>query len=240
MITALLAVSALGSLVAVMALLRSLGPGYRVGRLLAVTPLVSIEQAIELARTESQRYVRVYGRISSAEEFPDEHDRPLVFRRSRIAVRDASGRWATHADEREAVPFGVESRSSFIAVDEAALRDGLVVIPREAEGVASDLPPDRAQALPSTSLPTDLARLTIEQLSAVEHATVCGQPVAGTTGPMMTAGLGRPLIVTTLEAPAAMRLLARHHRRRVLAATALLVLSLGCAAAAVVALLVGA
>ncbi len=240
MTAAVLAGLALMSIVTVMILLRSLGPGYRVGRLLAATPLVTIEDAAELARGESARYVRVNGRISSAEEFPDEHDRPLVYRRSRIALRDATGRWTTHIEDLEAVPFGVESRSSLIAVDDAALGDGLVVIPREAEGIASDLPQDRIEALPPSYRPTDPARLTIEQLSAVEHATVCGQPVQGSSGPMLTAGLGRPLIVTTLDAPSAMRLLARHHRRRVLAATVLLVASLAFGAAAVVALIVGA
>ncbi len=240
MTAAVLAGLALLSIVTVMFLLRSLGPGYRVGRLLAATPLVSIEDAAELARGESARYVRVNGRISSAEEFPDEQDRPLVYRRSRIALRDSTGRWTTHVEEREAVPFGVESRSSLIAVDEGALGDGLVVIPREAEGIASDLPPDRIEALPATYQPSDPARLTIEQLSAVEHATVCGQPVLGATGPMLTAGMGRPLIVTTLDAPSAMRLLARHRRGRVLAATVLLVASLGFGAAAVIAMLVGA
>ena len=76
------------------------------------------------------------------------------------------------------MPFGVESRSTFIAVDEAAIGDGLVVIPREAEGIASDLPADlRSRPCQPTYRPTDPARLTIEQLSAVEHATVCGEPV---------------------------------------------------------------
>ncbi|HYI23567.1 MAG TPA: hypothetical protein VEX62_13140, partial [Candidatus Limnocylindrales bacterium] len=99
MTAAVLAGLALVSVVTVMVLLRSLGQGYRVGRLLAATPMVSIEHAAELARGESARYVRVNGRISSAEEFPDEHDRPLVFRRSRIALRDGSGRWTTHIEE---------------------------------------------------------------------------------------------------------------------------------------------
>jgi hypothetical protein len=205
-----------------------------------VTPLVTIEEAVALAAGEKQTYIRVTGRISSDEEFPDEHDRPLVYRHSRIELLGSAGQWTTQRDEREAVPFGVETRGAFIAVDQNALGDGLVVVPRVAEGVAADLAPVFDEPLPEGSRPADRARLTIEQLSAVEHATVCGQPVQRGDGPLITAGLGRPLIVTTLEAPAAMRLLARDHRGRVLGASILLVLGLALSAAAVASLLLGA
>ena len=61
---------------------------YRVGRLLAAAPLVEIDEASEMAAGRP-RYVRVSGRITSDEEFPDENDRPLVFRRKRIDVAAA-------------------------------------------------------------------------------------------------------------------------------------------------------
>ena len=50
----------------------------------------------------------------------------------------------------------------------------------------------------------------IQQVSAVEHAVVAGVPATlpGSGPPTMTAGLGRPLILTTLENEEAMRLLA--------------------------------
>jgi hypothetical protein len=80
--------------------------------------------------------------------------------------------------------------------------------------------------------------LTIEQLSAVEHATVVGQPVQRDGGPAMTAGLGRPLVVTILDRPAAMRVLAGDQRGRVVAAAIALGAGLGLLAAAVVALAV--
>ena len=79
--------------------------------------------------------------------------------------------------------------------------------------------------------------MTIEQLSAVEHATVVGQPLQRDGGATMTAGLGRPLIVTILDQPAAMRVLAGDHRGRVVAATIALAVGLGLLAAAVIALL---
>jgi hypothetical protein len=211
-------------------LLRSLGSRYRVGRLLAATPEVAIDEAVSLASRSRPTYVRVTGRISSDEEFPDENDRPLVFRRKRLQVALATTRlgarresdWRTVADEREAVPFGVETRSAFIAVDDAAIDYGLVAIPRESTGRLSDLPADVASDAESSLPPDTAARLLIEQLSAVEHATACGVPTMRDGVPVLTSGLGRPLIITTLDAPAAMRLLAAGARRRVLASAGLL------------------
>src|SRR4051812_27663492 len=58
-------------------LLRRGGSGYRVGRLLAAVPQLSLAETIALARSGEQRYVRTSGRITSDEEFPDENDRPL-------------------------------------------------------------------------------------------------------------------------------------------------------------------
>ena len=87
--------------------------------------------------------------------------------------------------------------------------------------------------------PETPARLLIEQISAVEHATICGTPILRDGGPLLTAGAGRPLIVTSLEVPAAMRLLAAGHRRRVALAGLLLALAVGLVVAAAGALLGG-
>jgi len=219
-------------------LLRTLGSRYRVGRLLAAAPDVSIEEARALAAAGDAPYVRVAGRITSDEEFPDENDRPLVYRRKRLEAAPRPGQWQTISDEREAVPFGVEARSEFIAVDEAAIGEGLVAIPREAVGTLADLPPDvtaeNGDALVGLA-PDVPARLLIEQLSAVEHATVGGVPVVRAGQPALSAGLGRPLIVTTLVVPEAIRLLAGPFRRRVQAAAVLLFAAIVLAAASLVA-----
>lgn len=219
--------------------LRSMGSGYRIGRLLAATPMVSINEAIAMAREGTTRYVRVSGRVSSDEEFPDDLDRPLVFRRRRIELATADGKWRAALDDREAVPFGLETRSSFIGIDGAALSDGLVVIPRESEGVAADLPESLSTSIPAGTDPTTPTRLVIEQLSAVEHATAAGVPVLRDGLPMLTHGLGRPLIITSLEQQAAMRLLAHGRRGRLLGGAVLLVAGLGLLTSALVALLVG-
>ena len=238
-IAALLAIGGVAAIAGAVLLLRSIGPRYRIGRLLSSTPETTIDDAIATARAAEPRYVRVAGRISSDEEFPDDQNRPLVYRRTRLQVRMADGEWISIVDEREAVPFGVETRQSFIAVDDAELGDGLVVIPRTSVGKVSDLPADLAAQLPPGTAADADARLTIEQLSAVEHATVAGQPLLREAGPQMSAGMGRPLIVTVLDQAAAMRVLASNARGRVVVATVALSAGLGLLAAAVVALLLG-
>ena len=236
--SAILLAAAVFSAAVALLLLRTLGSRYRVGRLLAAAPLVEISEALQLA-TGAPRYVRVMGRISSEEEFPDENDRPLVFRHKRLDVSDANGKWRSIADEREAVPFGVQTRDNFIAVDENAIAEGLVAIPRESTGKLSDLPEETVIGVESLPGPDAPARLVIQQLSAIEHATICGTPVLMNGQPTMTAGAGRPLIVTTLEAPAAMRVLASGQRPKVLIASALLVVAVLLVVLAVVAAVSG-
>lgn len=204
-------------------ILRSFGPGYRVGRLLASTPRATIEEAGTLAATGTRRYIRVDGRLDSAEDFPDEHDRPLVYRRRRLETQRA-GRWTVIHEDVEVVPFEVRDGLAALAVDGARLGDGLVVLPRESVGTAADAPDRVPRDLP----PTTPLRYRVEQVSAVEHATVLGVPERrpdGTTA--LTAGLGRPLILSTLEPTEAMQLLAGGRRGRPLAALALLGAGIG-------------
>ncbi len=74
-------------LVAGVLILWSFGGAYRIGRLLATTPLVTIAEANALARAARPPYVRVEGRLDSDAVFRDEADRPLVFRRARLQQR---------------------------------------------------------------------------------------------------------------------------------------------------------
>jgi hypothetical protein len=77
------------------------------------------------------------------------------------------------------------------------------VLPREAVGRAEEVP----DQVPPETPPATPVRMRVEQVSAVEHATVLGMPVQAGAGARITAGLGRPLILTTLEVPEAMRIL---------------------------------
>jgi len=81
-------------------------------------------------------------------------------------------------------------------------------------------------------LPRDTPiRLRIEQLSSVDHAIACGMPVVGEGGvAILRPGLRRPLIVSTLEGPEAMRLLAVDHRGRTRAVAVLMAVGLAVAA----------
>jgi hypothetical protein len=195
-------------------ILRSFGPNYRVGRLLAVTPVVSVAEARALAG-DRREYVAVSGRIDAEGAFEDEAHRPLVLRRVRIQTGGGT-RWTTIDEHRDVIDFSIREGLDGIAVDHASLDAGLVVMPRESTGTAADAP-DR---VPAGMLPTTPIRLRVDLVSSVEHAVVAGVPsLDPTTGePSMTAGLGRPLILTTLERDEAMRILASDAPRRPLAA----------------------
>jgi hypothetical protein len=203
------------ALLAGILVLRTYGPRYRVGRLLAAARPVAVAEARSLANGPA-RYVRIDGRIDAEEEFEDDAHRPLVFRRTRLQLRDDKA-WVAFEDRRERVRFEVRDGLDGIFVDDAALDDGLVVIPRESVGTAADL----ADRVPPGTPPTSPVRLLVEQISSVEHAIVIGVPSLDDSGePRMSAGLGRPLILTTLERDEAMRVLAggEHRRPRVAAA----------------------
>ena len=183
-------------------LLRSMGPRARVGRILAATPLVEVGKAVELASGEP-RYVGVGGRLDADEPWEDEGGRPLVFRRSTLERREGDA-WVPFETERRVVPFEVSGALERIAVDGEALDDGLIVVTRESTGTAAEIP-DR---VPAGTPPETPIRLRVDLLSAVDHAVVLGVPTMSGTGPILRAGLGRPLILTTLEPAEAMRVLA--------------------------------
>ena len=193
--------------------LRTYGPNFRIGRLLASTPKVSVPEARTFAEGRP-RYVRVDGRIDAEDEFEDDAHRPLVFRRTRLQVqRDA--RWVSFEDRRERVTFEVRDGLEGIVVDDEALDTGLVVVPRESVGTAADV----ADRVPPGTAPETPVRLWVEQISSVEHAIVLGVPGLDAAGvPRLSAGLGRPLVLTTLEADEAMRLLAGGRSQRILIA----------------------
>jgi hypothetical protein len=188
------------------AVLLSFGSRYRIGRLLASAPAVTISEAIRIAHARERRYVRITGRIDSDRDFEDADHRPLVLRRTWIQSRVGSihGGWRTVESGLEVVPFELNEGLDTIAIDTAALRDGLIVVPRQSVGVAADL----GERAPAGVAPTTPTRVSIEQVSSVEHAIAIGAPLVDASGkPQLTAGLGRPLILTTLEIPEAMRIL---------------------------------
>jgi hypothetical protein len=182
--------------------LLSYGSSYRVGRLLAATPKVSLDDALALAASGDRRYVRVDGRLDSDEDFPDDHQQPLVYRRRRLELR-RRGRWQTFDEQLEAVPFEIREGLSSISIDHAALDDGLVVLPRESAGTAGEIP----ERVPDGTPASTPARLRVDQISSIEHAIVLGVPVQTAAGPQLTSGFGRPLVLSTLEIPEAMRVL---------------------------------
>jgi hypothetical protein len=212
-------------------ILRTLGPGYRVGRLLATVRSATVAEARAIATAREPRYVAVTGRIDADEPFEDAAHRPLVLRRTLLEARSGRG-WRAFEDSTEAVPFRINEALDSIGVRAADLGPGLVVVPRESRGTAEDLG-DRA---PEGLAPATPVRVTVRQISAVEQATVLGQPVLDAGGEvMLAAGLGRPLVLTTLERDEAMRVLARGETRRPRLAAICLSAGAACIAVAVLA-----
>jgi hypothetical protein len=228
-------VAGLATLLVGVFVLRTYGPGYRVGRLLAATRSVTIPEALALANGPA-RYVRVSGRIDAEDEFEDDAHRPLVFRRTRLQLL-TDGTWVSFEDRRERVDFDIGEGLDAIGVDDAALDVGLVVVSRESVGTAADV----ADRVPPGTAPTTPVRLRIEQVSSIEHAHVLGVPSLDAAGePRMSAGLGRPLILTTLEPDEAMRVLTGGERRRPLIAAACMIGGFGLIGLAALLAVIGA
>ena len=223
------------------AVLRSFGPRYRVGRLLAVVPQIPIAEAVRIAASGERRYVRVDGRVDSDAEFEDEAHRPLVLRRTTLEWRPAAGadgrggtnargdaRWRPLATPSlELAPFVLREGLDEIDIDAGAIAEGLIVVPRISAGKVADLG-DLGDRPLEPATPDGDARMTVEHVSSVEHATVLGVPVRGPDGrTTMGPGIGRPLILTTLERDEAMRVLTGGAARR--SRLAIVALAVGCA-----------
>jgi hypothetical protein len=201
--------------------MRRLGPGARIGRILAATKVVEMAQAREIATSGQARYVGIGGRVDAEEPWEDESGRPLVYRRSRLERLDGTG-WMPFEEDRRVVPFELAGALERIKVDGDALDEGLVVVSRESEGTAAEIP-DR---VPPGTPPATPIRLRVEFVSAVDHALVLGVPTLDGERVVMRPGLGRPLILTTLEPAEAMRLLAQGREGATRAISVLLVVGL--------------
>ena len=98
---------------------------------------------------------------------------------------------------------------------------------RESEGTAADLA-NLADRVPAGTNPNAPVRLRIEQVSSVEHAIVVGVPELDAAGTAtISAGLGRPLILATMDRSDALRVLADGDRFRPILLAATLVAGLG-------------
>jgi len=213
-------------------ILRTFGPGYRVGRLLAVAPRVSVAEAVQLAERGMAGYLRIEGRIDSDAEFEDADHRPLVMRRTTIDWQPPAGDgpWARFDQRLEVVPFVIREGLDDIAVDAGSIADGLVTVPRESTGLAGELEEMTAAGID----PKARVRMRVELVSSVEHATVLGVPVrAANGGAVIGPGMGRPLILSTLEGDEAMRALSGGGTGRSRVAVACIALGLALIAVAV-------
>ena len=201
----LLTAMGFAAFVTAMAILRSFGPRYRIGRLLAVAPKVSIAEARALAESGKRRYVRVDGRIDSEQDWEDDDHRPLVLRRTAYEWRPVAGRrWRPFDARLEVVPFVVREGLDELAVDASGIAEGLLTVPRQRVGHAADL-----EAMTAAGIdPAAEARMEIGYVSTVDHGAVLGVPHRAADGGIVIGpGMGRPLIISILEDGEAMRVL---------------------------------
>ena len=178
--------------------LRTYGPSYRVGRLLASTPDVSVAEARALA-AGGPRYVPVEGRIDAENEFEDDAHRPLVFRRTRLQLRGRGG-LASLEDGRERVPFEIrEGLDGDRRRRRGARRRAGRGHPRESVGTAADV----ADRVPPGTPPGD-AGPAADRAGLVGRARHRGRRARRSIdagAPTMSAGLGRPLDPDHARAP---------------------------------------
>ena len=200
------------------AILRSFGPRYRVGRLLAAAPRVPVAEAVRLAEAGEARYVRIDGRIDSDAEFEDADHRPLVLRRTRIEWRPAAGAGG-HGATTSATPDrrsrGALRRSRGPRRDRRRRRGARRGPHRRPADQLGAGRATWASGARRTSRPDADARLDRRaglQRGARDRARRA-DGASRVAGPVIGAGLGRPLILTTLERDEAMRVLTGGARR---------------------------
>ena len=191
-------------------LMRRLGPGGRIGRILAVTPVVPVAEARELAGAGPGRYVGVLGRIDAEEPFEDDAHRPLVLRRTRLELQRGS-RWEAFEDDRQVVPFEISEGLDRIAVDGAALDTASSSSQRESRGPRPTSPTASPRTSPATRPPACASSSCRRRPRPRVLGVPCSTPPAGRCcGPAW----GGRCRVHDLERDEAMRLLAEGHRGR--------------------------
>lgn len=216
------------------------GARMRAGRLLAGLSPTEPSLALRAAALQGGTlpYVAVKGSVDATEIFEDEHHRPLVYRRERVLIADG-GSWREIDRAVRSVPFVVSDAEGAIAVDAAALDEGLIVLERRWDGTVAELhearrdyATDASRDLVATlaaSDPTRGARLSLEQVSTLDRATAVGALREGT----LTSHGSRPLVFTTLERSEALRVVGGGRRAAQVAGIAgSLLLALGAAAVA--------
>jgi hypothetical protein len=204
-------IAGLVALAAGILVLRTYGPRYRVGRLLAATPDVTVAEARALSAGKPH-YVRIRGRIDAEDEFEDDAHRPLVFRRTRLQLRQR-GRWVTFDGRAEAGPFEIRDGLDSIAIDDARLDARLVVIPRESVG-----PPPTSRSRARRDGPTTRSRSVSNRSRPSSTRSSTGVPVSTTPACPALGGHGPAARPDHARADEAMRILAEGGRARPLLA----------------------
>ena len=153
-------------------ILRSFGPSYRVGRLLASTPQVTVAEARGAGRPVRRATSGSPAGSTPRTDVRGRAHRPLVFRRTRLEVRgrprlDDARRPPRGASRSRSAKASTRSPSTTTALD-----TGLVVMPRESVGTAADAP-DRVPAGTPPDTPRPPPRSTRSPRSSTRSCSAC-------------------------------------------------------------------
>ena len=118
------------------------------------------------------------------------------------------------------MPFEVREGLGAVAVDGSRLAEGLVVLPRESSGTAGEVPDRVPAGTPPRHRSCAIASSRCRRSSTPRSSASRSARPDGST--LLTAGLGRPLVLSTVEPTEAMQLLAGGRRSRPIAAIGLL------------------
>jgi len=186
------------------------GTRTRAARLMAGVAPISPRDALLIG---DGHYVAVSGSIDAAEAFDDENHRPLVYRRERVLIADGT-KWREIERIVRSVPFVISDGEHALAIDAAAITDGLVVIERQWDGSVAELAAAGREYQDSDSAalvaqlaaaaPSTKARVALEQISTLDRGTAAG---ILRDGRLTAGGNGQPLVLTTLDRREALRIL---------------------------------
>jgi hypothetical protein len=182
------------------------------------------------------RPVRVSGRVRCPDPLDAGDGEKLVAFHRDVDVR-VGGRWRSLERLRETRSFDLWDHDGSIPVDPAAAAEPLVTIPKVWRGHPNVLEEPHASAvarLAERHGPVEEARATTRTVSITDRLLIVGQPVRDEAGGVRLDAPPGGLLLTNLEIPDAMRILAGRSRRAATGSVIGLGLAIACVSIGVV------
>jgi hypothetical protein len=210
------ALAGLGVVVGAIALavLRASDARPAMARRLAGPPEVKVGHLLDLEPLPG-RAVRVAGRVRCREPLDTGDGEKLVVFHRDVEAR-VGGRWRALERLREARSFELWDHDGSLTLDPARAAEPLITIPKVWRGRPDQLVEPHASALArlvERHGPATEARATTRTLNVTDRLLVLARPTRGAGGKVRLEPPEGGYLVTNLELPDAMRILAGHDRR---------------------------